>query len=103
MTHSATSASPRQRALVVEPDHQIRQRLTDVLREHGLEVVDCADVGRGRELFENHRLVLAPLNGDNAAMKEFVAWVRAEAGISQPWIIAMGVHHELAAGETPAH
>ena len=103
MTRSSISASPRQRALVVEPDHQIRQRLSDVLREHGLEVVDCADVRQGRELFEDHRLVLAPLNGDNTAMKEFVAWVRAEAGISQPWIIAMGVHHELAAGETPAH
>ena len=103
MSQSSISALSRQRALVVEPDHDIRQRLTDVLRDHGLEVMDCADVGRGRELFADHRLVLAPLNGDNAAMKEFVAWVRAEAGISQPWIIAMGVQHELAAGETPAH
>jgi len=68
-----------------------------------MEVVDCADVEEGRELFADQRLVVAPLNGDNSAMKEFVAWVRAEAGVSQPWIIAVGEQHELAPGETPAH
>ncbi len=93
----------RLRALIVEPDQAVRQHLSHVLREHGLEVMDCADVQEGRELFAGHRLVVAPLNGDNAAMKEFVAWVRAEAGVSQPWIIALGTRHELAPGETPAH
>lgn len=102
--HSPSLSVPsRLRALVVEPDHRVRQHLTEVLRGQGLEVMDCADVNQGRELFADHRLVVAPLNGDNAAMKEFVAWVRAEAGVSQPWIIALGTRHELAPGETPAH
>ena len=103
MPNTLTSAPSRQRALVVEPDHELRQRLTLLLREYGLEVADCADVVKGRELFADHRLVVAPLNGDNTAMKEFVAWVRAEAGVTQPWIIALGVQHHLAPGETPAH
>lgn len=104
MTSSAPfAASSRCRALVVEPDQELRQRVTKVLRESGMEVMDCADVMEGRALFADHRLVLAPLNGDNTSMKEFVAWVRAEAGVSQPWIIAMGIQHELAPGETPAH
>jgi len=103
MTPTLTVPFVRQRALVVEPDRERRQHLTRLLREHGLEVVDCADVAQGRELFADQRLVVAPLNGDNTAMKEFVAWVRAEAGVSQPWIIAVGEQHELAPGETPAH
>ena len=103
MSNSPAPAIPRQRALVVEPDEETRQRLTRFLREYGMEVADCADVGTGRELFADQRLVVAPLNGDNSAMKEFVAWVRAEAGVTQPWIIGLGVRHELAPGETPAH
>lgn len=102
MFKTLNAASTRQCALVVEPDHEVRQRLTQLLREQGLEVVECADVVQGRELFADQRLVVAPLNGDNVAMKEFVAWIRAEAGVSQPWIIALGVQHELAPGETPA-
>ena len=103
MSNAVTPAPARQRALVVEPDHEVRHRLSVLLRECGLDVADCADVTQGRELFADHRLVVAPLNGDNLAMKEFVAWVRAEAGVTQPWIIALGVRHQLAAGETPAH
>ena len=70
------------RALVVEPDQAVRQHLSQVLREHGLDVMDCADVQQGRELYAGQRLVVAPLNGDNAAMKEFVAWVRAEVEVA---------------------
>ena len=103
MSNALSPAPSRQRALVVEPDQELRQRLTLLLRDYGLEVADCADVAMGRELFADHRLVVAPLNGDNTAMKEFVAWVRAEAGVTQPWIIALGVQHHLAPGETPAH
>ena len=103
MSQTTYPATKRQRALVVEPDGDIRHRVTQLLREHGMEVTGCSDVQEGRELFADQRLVFAPLNGDNAAMKEFVAWVRAEAGVSQPWIIALGVEHELAEGETPAH
>ncbi len=103
MSQTLLPAPPRQRALVVEPDLETRLRLTGILRDYGMEVADCADVTKGRELFADQRLVVAPLNGDNAAMKEFVAWVRAEAGVTQPWIIALGVRHELAPGETPAH
>ena len=98
-----TPAPPRQRALVVEPDPGIRTRLAALLREYGMDVADCADVTEGRALFADHRLVVAPLNGDNTAMKEFVAWVRAEAGAAQPWIIALGEQHQIAPGETPAH
>ncbi|MDB6070131.1 MAG: uncharacterized protein JWL81_1302, partial [Verrucomicrobiales bacterium] len=103
MPKSAIPASSQLRALVVEPDFELRRQLSAVLRDHGLEVMDCEDVVKGRELFANQRLVVAPLNGNNDAMKQFVAWVRAEAGVSQPWIIAMGVDHHLAPGETPAH
>ena len=103
MSDLMTPVSPRQRALVVEPDHDVRQLLTLLLQEYGLEVAGCADVTKGRELFADQRLVVAPLNGDNTAMKEFVAWVRAEAGVTQPWIIGLGVQHHLAPGETPAH
>jgi PAS domain S-box-containing protein len=102
MFKTALPVPSRPRALVVEPDHEVRQRLTRLLREHGMEVMDCANVEQGRELFSDHRLVVAPLNGDNAAMKEFVAWVRAEAGVTQPWIIALGERHELSPGETPS-
>ncbi len=103
MPKTLITSPPRQSALVVEPDRDRRVRLCRLLREHGMEVVDCADVAEGRELFADQRLVMAPLNGDNSAMKEFVAWVRAEAGVSQPWIIAVGEKHELGPGETPAH
>lgn len=67
-----------------------------------MEVVDCGNLTQGRELYRGQRLVVAPLNGSNEDMKAFVAWVRAEAGPVQPWIIALGTNHRLAPGETPA-
>lgn len=103
MLNPPTPAIPRQRALVVEPDHEVRQRLTQLLQEDGLEVPGCADLAKGRELLADHRLMVAPLQGDNTAMKESVAWMRAEAGVAQPWIIALGVQHHPAPGDLPAH
>lgn len=90
------------RALVVEPDEAVRRRVSAGLREQGMEVVECGNVTQGRELYCGQRLVVAPLNGSNEDMKAFVAWVRAEAGLVQPWIIALGTNHRLAPGETPA-
>lgn len=91
------------RALVVEPDEAVRRRVAASLREQGMEVAECGNVDAGRQLYKGQRLVIAPLNADNTAMKEFVAWLRAEAGMLQPWIIAMGTDHQLEPGETPAH
>lgn len=103
MSEAANTAPARLRALVVEPDQTIRQELTAVLEEYGLEVITCTDMARGRELFSDHRLVVAPLNGDNLMMKQFVSWLRAEAGSSQPWIIGVGAGPQLAPHETPSH
>ncbi|RYD27458.1 MAG: PAS domain-containing protein, partial [Verrucomicrobiaceae bacterium] len=88
-------------ALIVEPDEGVRSRVSAGLREQGLEVSECGDMARGRELYRGQGLVIAPLNGNNGDMREFVAWLRAEAGASQPWIIAMGANHRLSPEETP--
>ncbi|MES2708549.1 MAG: PAS domain-containing protein [Verrucomicrobiota bacterium] len=103
MPTPVTAVPSDSRALLVEPDAGVRQRVAAGLRKQGMEVVECGDMDEGRELYRGQRLVIAPLNGNNSAMKQFVAWVRAEAGTVQPWIIAMGTDHQLMPGETAAH
>ncbi len=78
------------RALVVDADELRRQMVTEHLEEQGVRALGCSDVELGRELFDDQALVVTPLNGDNEAVLEFVAWLRTRAGRIQPYVAGLG-------------
>jgi PAS domain S-box-containing protein len=78
------------RALLVDADELRRQMVAGHLEEQGVRVLGCSDVDLGRELFDDHALVVTPLNGDNQAVLEFVAWLRTRAGRVQPYVTGLG-------------
>ena len=81
------------RALVVDGDDSRRQHVEDSLHAQGVRVIACASVEHGRELFDDHALVITPLNGDNQAVLEFVSWLRTRAGRIQPYVMGLGEYH----------
>ncbi len=77
-------------ALVVDADGMQRQEVTGLLQRQGVQVETCETVEQGRTVFQDHALVLAPVNGDNAAVMDFVHWLRTRSGRSQPYVVGVG-------------
>ncbi len=78
------------RALVVEPNAETRHQVVQLLEHQGVLAQACADVEQGRQLFDEHSLVVAPVNGDNRVVIEFVHWLRSRTGRDQPYILGLG-------------
>ena len=88
----------RLRALVVDPNDSRRDEVTTLLKHQGMKVLECATVDHGRQLFDDHAMVVAPLNGDNSAVLEFVHWLRTRSGRTQPYVLGIG-EYEAPASE----
>lgn len=94
---SEVPITTRLRALVVEPDERRRETVIDLLQDQGLRVLGCQSVDHGRQLFDDHALVVAPLNGDNTAVLDFIRWLRTRSGPTQPYVLGLGEYFAPAA------
>ena len=97
MTETALSPSPdarlRLRTLVLDADESRREALTKILTNEGLRVFSCGNIEQGRQVFDEHALVIAPLNGDSQAVVDFVHWLRTRSGRTQPYVLGVGEYH----------
>lgn len=80
-----TELAPR-RALIVEPDAGVRRDVADLLSRRGYEVEECTSLAEGRDAWRDHAVVVTPVRGDQAEVREFVAWVQRRSDTS-PWIM----------------
>lgn len=83
----------RLRTLVLDADPTRREELTRILTNEGLRVFSCGNIEQGRQVFDDHALVIAPLNGDSQAVVDFVHWLRTRSGRTQPYVLGVGEYH----------
>ncbi len=83
----------RLRTLVLDADETRREELTRILTNEGLRVFSCGNIEQGRQVFDEHALVIAPLNGDSQAVVDFVHWLRTRSGRTQPYVLGVGEYH----------
>lgn len=83
----------RLRTLVLDADEGRREELTRILTNEGLRVFSCGNIEQGRQVFDEHALVIAPLNGDSQAVVDFVHWLRTRSGRTQPYVLGVGEYH----------
>ena len=83
----------RLRTLVLDADEGRREELTRILTNEGLRVFSCGNIEQGRQVFDDHALVIAPLNGDSQAVVDFVHWLRTRSGRTQPYVLGVGEYH----------
>lgn len=97
MTDTTINQGPepqlRLRALVLDADEMRRLELSKVLSDQGLRVFGCGNIEQGRQVFDEHALVIAPLNGDSQAVVDFVHWLRTRSGRTQPYVLGVGEYH----------
>ena len=83
----------RLRTLILDADEERREELTKILTNEGLRVFSCGNIEQGRQVFDEHALVIAPLNGDSQAVVDFVHWLRTRSGRTQPYVLGVGEYH----------
>ena len=91
---TSTAAPPaalgtRLRALVVEPVSAVRTQVAGLLQRQGCDVHACENFSGGSQLYDQHEIIVAPVNGDNSALSGFVEQVRATSGDAQPYILGL--------------
>lgn len=95
-----TELAPR-RALIVEPDAGVRRDVAELLSRRGYEVEECTSLAEGRDAWRDHAVVVTPVRGDQAEVREFVAWVQRRSDTS-PWIMTGEENSpEAAPGQDP--